>query len=157
MHKGCTPLPKKITPNSSVLTASDLVKDCLVNDPRGHLSSAVLPISPDTLLLCEEKSISGIKPSLFSVRKSEGWPRYCVPRASSGQCCSPGETHTRVRGNNSLLNACGRVFTLAQSLKCRCFPPNEPRGSCSRYLNRPRKACDRILLTKVKEELSIKL
>lgn len=35
-------------------------------DPRGHFSSAPLPISPDDLpLLCKEKPISTIKPSLI--------------------------------------------------------------------------------------------
>lgn len=65
-------------PNPSVLTPKDLVMDCLVNDPRDHFSSTPLPISPDALLLCKEKSMSRIKPSLFSVRKSQGLSRCSV-------------------------------------------------------------------------------
>lgn len=56
--------------NSSVLTAEDLVVQCHINDPRGHFSLTPLPISHDTPLLCEEKSISRIKPSVFGQGKS---------------------------------------------------------------------------------------
>lgn len=45
--------------------------DCLVNDPRGHFSSTLLTISPDALLLCKGKSMSGIKPSLFFGQKKQ--------------------------------------------------------------------------------------
>lgn len=45
---------------------------------KWHFSSTLLPISLDTLLLCKEKSINRIKPSLFWVRKSKGMPRCCV-------------------------------------------------------------------------------
>lgn len=57
--------------NSFVSTVEDLVMHCHINDPRGHFSSTPLPISSDTPLLCKEKSIIRIKPSLTSVRKKQ--------------------------------------------------------------------------------------
>lgn len=72
----CCTRTEQITLNSSVFTAQDPVSDCLVNDPRGHFSSTLLPISPDTLLLCKEK-INELNQAitLFGARESKGMPR----------------------------------------------------------------------------------
>lgn len=132
--------------------------DCLVIDPRAHFSSTRLPIGPDAVLLCKEKSMSRIKPSLFSVRKSKGIPGCSVPALAQDSVAVPKQFRETTHSKNITLktqtHTHAGIFILntsmhfvhrampAWNLKCESFLLNQPRQSCFWYVH-----CVQMLVT----------